>query len=136
VEPLSDYVLDTVALIRHLEDDLPPTAARAFADAEGGKGRLFLPEIALGEFVYVALRGRLRTASPQAVVAEVLDLVRASDYISVSSLRPSAWDVFLQLDIPELHDRMIAADAMDRGIPLVTNDPAFKRVADLHTVWR
>jgi len=125
-----------MALIRHLEDDLPPAAARAFSAAEAGKGRLFLPEIALGEFVCIALRGRLLAANPRAVLAEVLDLVRAADYVSVSCLRPSAWDVFLRIGIPELHDRMIAADAMDRAIPLITSDPAFHRVADLQTVWR
>ena len=136
MDPLSDWVIDTVALIRHLEDDLPPAAARAFSAAEAGKGRLFLPEIALGEFVYVALRGRLRAANPRGVLAEVLDLVRAANYVSVSCLRPSAWDVFLRIGIPELHDRMIAADAMDRAVPLITNDPTFQRIEDLHTVWQ
>ncbi len=136
MDPLTDYVLDTVALVRHLEDDLPPSADRAFAEAERGDARLFLPEIALGEFVYLALRGRLRASNARGLLDEVLDQIRASTYLGVSSLSPGAWDDFLDLEIPELHDRMIAADAVHRGLPLVTNDPAFARVPRLRTVWR
>lgn len=136
MEPLSDYVLDTMALVKHLEDDLPPAADRAFREAEGGRGRLFLPEIALGEFTYVALQGRLRVQDPRAVVDEVVDQVRASSYIALSYLPPAAWDDFLGLEIRELHDRMIAADALHRGLPLITNDPVLRDVSGLHTIWR
>ncbi len=136
MEPLTDFVLDTVALVRHLEDDLPPGADRAFSEAERGEARLFLPEIALGEFLYVALRGRIRVPNVRALMAEVVDQIRASSYLTLSSLTPEGWDGFLDLDLPELHDRMIAADALHRSLPLVTNDPAFGRVPDLKTVWR
>ena len=136
MEPLSDFVLDTVALVRHLEDDLPAAADRAFSDAERGSARLFLPEIALAEFLYVALRGRIRATNPRGLVEEVLDQVRASSYLTLSSLSADAWDAFLDLGIPELHDRLIAAEAVARGLPLVTNDPAFGAVAGLKTVWR
>ena len=67
---------------------------------------------------------------------EVVDQIRASAYLVLSSLSAAAWDTFLNLDIPELHDRMIAADAVDRGLPLITNDPAFASVPGLRTLWR
>lgn len=136
MESLTDAVLDTVALVRHLEDDLPPAADRVFSDAERGGARLFLPEIALGEFLYIALRGRIRVPNVRGVLDEVVGQIRASSYLTLSSLTPAAWDVFLELDLPELHDRMIAADARQRGLPLVTNDAAFGRVAGLRTIWR
>ncbi len=136
MDPLTDYVLDTVALVRHLEDDLPPAANRAFSEAERGNARLFLPEIVLGEFLYIALRGRIRGENARGLVAEVLGQIAASSYLALSSLPAAAWDVFLDLAVPELHDRMIAADAIHRGLPLVTNDPAFARVPGLRTVWR
>src|SRR5205814_9801189 len=78
VAALTDCVIDTVALVRHLEDDLPRGAGKVFRDAEAGRIRLLLPEIALAEFVYIAPRGRLRTPNPRAIVAEVPDCVRES----------------------------------------------------------
>lgn len=136
MDALTDCVIDTVALVRHLEDNLPAAADRAFREAEAGKSRLFLPEIALAEFIYLALRGRMRTPSPRAVVDEVVNQIRASGYLILSSLPPAAWDWFLNLEIPELHDRIIVADAMHRGLPLITNDRSAKAVEGLRTLWR
>ena len=136
MEPLTDFVLDTVALVRYLEDDLPRAADRAVREAESGRGRLYLPEIAMAEFAYIALRGRLRIPNPRAAVEEVLNEVRASAYLVLSSLSPGGWDVLLDLDIPELHDRMIASDAISRRLPLITNDPAFGSTPGLRVVWR
>lgn len=136
MEPLTDYVLDTMALVKHLEDALPPAANRAFRDAEGGGGRLFLPEIALAEFAYVARRGWLRVDNPRAVLEEVVDQIRAADYLALSSLPAPAWDIFLDLRIPELHDRMIASDALHRRLPLITNDRSMKAIEGLRTLWR
>lgn len=136
MDPLTDFVIDTVALVRHLEDDLPPAADRAFRDAEAHRGRLFLPEIALAEFIYIALRGRIHAPNPRALIDEVVDQIRASEYLALSSLPPTAWDTFLQLNVPELHDRLIVADAVYRGLPLITNDPAAGAVEGLRTVWR
>ena len=136
MDPLTDAVVDTVALVRALEDELPPAADRVFRAAEGGEARLFLPEIALAEFLYIALRGRLRVSNARAVVDEVIDQIHATGYLVLSSLSADGWDVFLDLRIPELHDRMIASDAVHRRVPLITNDPAFADVPGLGTVWR
>src|SRR5438046_7173028 len=126
VDPLTDFLLDTVALVRHLEDSLPDGADRVFREAEGGRSRLFLPEIALGEFLYVALRGRLRASNNRSLVDEVLDQIRASGYLVLSAMSAHAWDLFLDLEIPELHDRMIAAAAWARSLPVVTRHSAFR----------
>lgn len=135
MEPLTGFVLDTIALVRHLENNLPKGADRAFQAAEAGRARLFLPEIALAEFIYIALRGRLRAPNPRAVVEEVVDQIRGASYLTLSSLPPAAWDVFLELAVPELHDRLIAADALHRGLPLITNDPSLKSVRGLQVIW-
>jgi len=136
VEPLTDYVMDTVALVKYLEDDLPKGANKAFREAEAGRARLYLPEIALGEFIYVALKGRLSKDNTRADVEEAVDQILATSFISLSSLSHAAWDTLIDLDVPELHDRMIVADALDRGLPLITSDDTLKSVAGLRTVWR
>ncbi len=133
--PLSEAVIDTVALVRHLDDSLPRSAESIFRAAENGRGTLYLPEIALGEFAYLALRGRLGLEHPRAVVEEVVDQVRAAGYIQLSSLPLLGWAVFLDLDVPELHDRLIASDALVRGVPLVSNDRELAKVPGLRLIW-
>ena len=132
---MADFVIDTVALIKHLEDDLPPAAARAFKDAEEGRGHLYLPEIAMGEFIYTALRGKTRVSNPVVIVREIIGLLHAASYLSVSSIAPEGWDIFVGLKVRELHDRMIASEALVRKLPLVSNDPAFEDMAGLKTIW-
>ncbi len=133
---MTEFVLDTMALVRHLDDSLPTKADQAFRDAEEGRGRLFLPEIALGEFVYLALQGRLKTEHPRVVVEEIVDQLKAADYIELSPLGPLGWDTFLELGVPELHARMIVADALSREAPVITNDPEIRGTPGLVTVWR
>ncbi len=124
-----------MALIGHLNDSLPKGAADLFRAAENGEGVLYLPEIALGEFAYLALRGRLGLEHPRVLVEEVVDQVRAGAYIQLSALDAAGWGIFLDLNVPELHDRLIAADAVARRVPLVTNHRELARVPELERVW-
>ena len=82
------------------------------------------------------LKGRLQAPNPRIFGEEVVDQVLATSYISLSGLSHTAWDTFLATGIPELHDRMIVADALDRRLQLVTNDKAMESVPSLKTVWR
>lgn len=132
---LNDLLIDTVALVRYLEDNLPREADAAFTAGERGKARLLLPAIALGEFYYVALRGRVTALESRAEVEEAVQHILGSSFIAISAMPAEGWDNFMRLEVPELHDRMIAAEAIARGIPLISNDPAFKRVHDLSLIW-
>lgn len=133
--PLIEAVIDTIALVHHLNDSLPARAAALFRAAENGQGSLYLPEIALGEFAYLALRGHLRLDNARSLVEEVVDQIRASGYIRLSNLGATGWSVFLDLPVPELHDRMIASDAVARRVALVTDDRELKHVPGLRVVW-
>jgi predicted nucleic acid-binding protein len=37
--------------------------------------------------------------------------------------------------IPERGDRLIAATAMELGVPLVTRDPQIAKAADVDVIW-
>jgi predicted nucleic acid-binding protein len=132
---VTDHVVDTVALARFLEDSLPPRADRVFREAEAGRLHLVLPEIALAEFLYLSLKGRIRGADPDATVQETVHNLLSSSFFTVAGMTPAAWDEFLRLPIREMHDRMIAADALARRIPLISNDSAFDAVPQLRVVW-
>lgn len=132
---MTDAIIDTVALIRHLTDTLPTAAELAFRRAETGESQLYIPEVALGEFAYLGLKGKLGIPRPRALVEEVLTEIRGSGYIQTCGLTPLGWEVFLDLEIRELHDRMIAAAALEQDLPLVSNDPVFRSVPQLKVVW-
>jgi predicted nucleic acid-binding protein len=135
VEAVNEYLVDTVAFVRYLEDRLTPKSERVFDEAEAGKTHLLPPQIALAEFMYIALRGRLKGTRRELQVRDVLHNLTASEAFTISSMPTSAWDVFTELSIPALHDRMIAAEAIAREIPLVSNDPAFREIEGLTALW-
>ena len=132
---MTQYVIDTVAFVRHLQDTLSPKIERIFDAAEAGRNHLILPEIALAEFVYISLKGRLKATRPALKVRDVLHHVYASEAFTVSGMSSSAWESFLELPIPELHDRLIASDAVSRRAPLISNDPAFDGIPGLARIW-
>ena len=132
---MTDYLVDTVAFVGYLVDRLPSRADRPFREAESGKAHLLLPQIALGEFLYLALRGRVKGVTSEVRLREVLNELTASDAFTISSMPVAAWETFLTLSIPELHDRMIAAEAISRGIPVISNDSRFEGVDRLSVIW-
>ena len=132
---MTDAVLDTVALVRLLEGALPPRAHALVRKAEEGQGTLFLPEIALAEFLWLTERGRIRLRAPGGI-DEVFDELRGRDYLTRSNLTEEGWARFRRIQGPELHDRMIAADALARDLPLMTNDAILQKLAPLQTVWK
>ncbi len=67
------YVADTVAVARFFEDSLPAKADLAFKEAEDGNAIILIPEVVIGEFVYIALKGRLKTSDPKSLILELLD---------------------------------------------------------------
>jgi predicted nucleic acid-binding protein len=133
---VTTYVADTIALARYFEDVLPRSANRVFGEAERGNATIVLPEIVLAEFSYIALRGRLRSPMAQANVAETVNMILDSPMFRVASLDRQGWNRFFGLAIPELHDRMIVAEALARGAPLITNDEEIGRTEGLKVVWR
>ncbi len=132
---MSEFLVDTVAFVRDLEDQLSAKADRIFREAESGTHHLLLPQIALAEFIYVALRGRLKGARPAIQVRDVLHNLFASDAFTVSGMPAEGWELMPELPIPELHDRMIAAEALARDVPLISNDASFDAIGSLTRIW-
>jgi predicted nucleic acid-binding protein len=129
------YVADTVALARYFEDSLPPRAEEAFREAESGAAQILVPDIVIGEFVYIALKGRLATRDPKSVIRELLREVGASQYLKPASMSMDAWEAFLGSDVSELHDRIIQAIALANSASgIITPDKELSHSSTL-TVW-
>lgn len=135
MEVVKSFLTDTVGLARYLEDKLPGTASEVFSLAEKGEATILVPQIVLGEFIYIAIKGRLRLSNPKVVVKQVIDELMGTSFIFPSNFPEHGWDIFLNLDIPELHDRLIAAEALSRSLSLISNDPVFLKVNGLDVIW-
>ncbi len=130
---METYVVDTVALARYFEDDLPRSADKIFRLAEEGRAELLIPSIVVGEFIYSVLKGRLKVADINSTIIELLQTIQMSEYIHQVDMTFAEWQEFLNIKIPELHDRMICAVAVARNATVITNDLEIRE--SIHTIW-
>lgn len=129
------YVADTIALVRYFEDSLPRAADEAFRRAEGGKAVMLVPTIAIAEFIYIGLKGRLKAPDPKATILELLGDLQTAPHLRQVDIAPKAWETFLSSTVPELHDRMIYAIAsFNKADGIITNDPEIK-ASGFRTIW-
>jgi predicted nucleic acid-binding protein len=129
-----------MAIARYFEGSLPSKADRAFKEAEEGMAEILVPEIVVGEFINITLKGRLkkeRVSERRTVIRELLDEMETSSYLKPIRMTAVAWNHFLESPVPELHGRMIHSIAMSldstQSVAIITNDPNLKEV--FKTVW-
>ncbi len=132
---MNDYVVDTIAFVGYLENDLPVPADKIFKLAEQNKCKLLVPEIVIGEFIYICLKGRLKTSNQKSFIMEVLISLDASRYVDFIGMDTEAWEEFLESDIRELHDRMICSIALSKDAIIITNDDEMTKNRAIETVW-
>lgn len=125
-------VVDTMALVLRLENRrMPERSRQLFKSAEDGDLQLVIPAMVLAEIGYLSERNRIDTT---------LDMV--NDYIDrfpKIEVYPLNFEIikscFQINDIPELHDRLIAATAYYLRCELITNDPKIESSRSVQTIW-
>ena len=80
-----NFITDTVGLARYLGDNVPTPASDVFSLAERGEASTLVPQIVMGEFIYIAMKGRLRLSDPKGAVKQVVDELRGTSFISQSN---------------------------------------------------
>ena len=129
------YVADAVALAHYMEGDLPKSADKAFQDADQGEARIIFPDVVIGEFIYIALKGRLHTKDKNASVLEMLEELETSSHFEQVNMTQEAWKEFLQSSVRELHDRMIHALARALSADaIITSDEEIRKTG-FATIW-
>ncbi|MEZ4866308.1 MAG: PIN domain-containing protein [Caldilineaceae bacterium] len=113
---MNDYIADTVALILRLEQRQMGARARAiFADVEAGNASLYVPAMVLAEILYLSERKRI-----QATLADVRSYMNRYPLCKEQPLSFAMITTAQMItDIPELHDRLIAATAVYLQLPLI-----------------
>ena len=129
----SVYILDTHALWWYLKRPslLSATAREILLQAEAGNGRLIVPAIVVAELQHVTTR-----ANEPITPIELFSLLDSRSWIDVSELgRPQLEYLHLLPEIPEMHDRLIAADSIIHNAPLLTRDRLIAASPQVETIW-
>src|SRR5438105_538077 len=102
----NEYVTDTMALVLRLEGRRMGTMARSvFEAAESGAVVVHVPAMVLAEILYLSERQRI-----QAAIATAMAYLGAHPAVRDYPLSLAVIQAAAQItDIPELHDRLIAA---------------------------
>ena len=121
---MADYVTDTQALVKFTmgKKVINDKAHQAFLSADKGKNTIIIPAVVLMEVLYLFEKHRIDIG-----LFQTEDLLKSQNY----QFEPLSLDILKTAseitDIPELHDRLIAATARYLDIPIITNDPVIRK---------
>ena len=127
------FVVDTHALWWYLSspERLTPAASAVFRLAETGNATIVVPAITVAEFYFLSVKLR-QPISP----AELLNALNTVSGLELSDLgRTQLEKLDLFPEIPEMHDRLIAAEAAALNVPVVTRDEALRSSSRVETIW-
>jgi predicted nucleic acid-binding protein len=117
----NDYAVDTQAIVRFMENK-PASSIdiqNILEAADRGECHIFIPVIVLMEILYLFEKRRITKS-----IFDIESLLSESTNYTVLPLTLDILKTASKIaDVPELHDRLIAATAAHLNIPLLTNDP-------------
>lgn len=134
---IPEYVTDTHALVwsMYAPSRLGSAAQQAVAATDAGAARIHVPAVVVAETIMVVERGRL-SGITLAHLLPRLEPMRTSDNYRLESLLPEVVLASHALTaIPDIFDRLIVAEAIHRGTPLISKDTVIRRSALVTTVW-
>jgi predicted nucleic acid-binding protein len=118
---MNKYVTDTQALVKFLNGKkvINDTIDVIFKNTDQGKNIIVIPSVVIFEIEYLHEKHRIPIS-----IEDVKDILEDSinyleEKLSIDIIK-SAFEI---MDIPELHDRLIAGTARYLNLPLITNDP-------------
>ena len=127
------FVVDTHALWWYLRspERLTTAASAVFRLAETGNATIIVPAIAVAEFYF--LSAKLGQPIPPSDLLAALDAVDGIELSDLGRAQLERLDRFPE--IPEMHDRLIAAEAAALDAPVVTRDEILTASVQIETVW-
>ncbi len=128
----NNFAADTMALVLRLERrKLSSVVKSLFKQAEDSEISLWIPAMVLAEEGYLSEKRRIETT-----LADVKEYVAKYKQIKIAPVTEQVIEqTFLIDDIPELHDRIIAATAIAKKATLITNDPIITASQHLDVIW-
>ncbi len=126
-------MVDTHALWWYLQspDRLTPAASAVFRLAETGNATIVVPAIAVAEFYFLSVK--LKQPVAPSTLLNALANVSGIELSDLGRAQLERLDQFP--DIPEMHDRLIAAESAAIEAPVVTRDATLSASPNVETVW-
>ena len=126
------YVADTHALWWHLKADprLSAKAADVFRQAAAGEATIIVPAIVAAELYFLSVRLR-----DPVVPAEFLQDLTAFGMVLADTGREQLTLLNTFPEIPDIHDRLIAAETVLHGAVLITADRLITASPNVETLW-
>ena len=127
------FVTDTHALWWYFRspERLSAAASAVFQLAETGNAVVVVPAIVVAEFYYLSVK--LGSPLEPSALLETLDSVGGIELSELGRAQLERLDRFPE--VPEMHDRLIAAEADVIGAPVVTRDEALAASTGISTIW-
>ena len=127
------FVVDTHALWWYLRspERLTAAASAVFRLAETGNATIVVPAIAVAEFYFLSVK--LGQPLAPSSLLEALAGVGGIELSDLGRAQLEKLDLFPEM--PEMHDRLIAAEAMAFEAPVVTRDATLSASPQIETVW-
>ena len=127
------YVLDTVALMRHLTEHkkIGNEARDVFSAAERGLALLIISPIVVAELYWQDKKQNL-FQDFQKVYSEIKSQPQF-DFVTMST--DDIMDFMLVETVPSIHDRIIVGHARRLRVPLITNDRTIQASGSVETIW-
>lgn len=129
-------VIDTHALIWYLYDDSRLSkVARSFMEATAdNQDQIALSSITLIEMVYLIEKGKIASESLSIVAEELDDSGSIFIEIPVDLQIARALTIVDIRQIPDMPDRIVAATAIQRNVPVISRDGKI-RISNIQTIW-
>ena len=127
------FLVDTHALwwYLHSPDRLSPAASAIFRLAETGNANIVVPAIVVAEFHFLSVKfGRALAPTVLLDTFESVAGIRMSELGRAQIERVADFP-----EIPDIHDRLIAAESAAFDMPLVTKDAILSALAQIQTIW-
>ena len=129
-------IADTHAAIWYLfSDPRLGSAASAFIDATIANGdHIGVSAISLAEMVYLIEKGRIPANALTDLHAAIADPNAVLQHVPLDENVAMKMREVSRQDIPDLPDRVIAATAQLRGVPVLSRDSRI-RTSTVQTIW-
>ena len=132
------FTADAVAVLSYLADKLPHKSDEIFKQAESELVRIQVPEIAIGEVIYTIHKGKevFGVSIPLKKISLLLDALEASKNMFIVNLSINGWRKVMEIDLPDLHDRMIVATHLTTDSQaLLTDDGKIGELKEVEVIW-
>lgn len=130
---MNEYVAESMSLILRLENrKMPGKVKKIFQQAEKGKAKINIPSMVFAEIGYLSEKRKIDTSLEETKKY----LLKHPDIRETPMCFQNIIHAFEIDDIPELHDRLIAALGKQLDIPILTNDPDIQNSKRVKSIWK